>query len=222
MGISIAAALGEGARGQGGAHALRHHGRGGPGFVEAAPRAQRPSELPVARQPARAGEHEVPEPGQAGEGLGAAPLRHRQPRHLGQAAGDEGGLGVLAVAEPVHDPGRDGDDVLEGGRELGPHQVVARVGADGLGGEHALHRLRPRDVRSRHHHRRGLSLGHLEGEARARRARRRDGRGSPPPPPPTCAAGCRAPGPWWPTRAGPPRGAARGAAGTAGGRTRRG
>ena len=55
--------------------------------------------------------------------------RHRQPRHLGQAAGDERGQRVVAEAEAVDDAGGDGDHVLQRAAELDADHVLARIQA---------------------------------------------------------------------------------------------
>ena len=63
-------------------------------------------------------------------------------RELGEAAGDEGGAGVLAEAGADHGAGGDGDDVLGGAAELGADRVVVAVEAEGGAGEQAMRRAR--------------------------------------------------------------------------------
>jgi len=88
---------------------------------------ERHTELSVAREAAGAGQHQIAEPGQACERPGGGPEGDREPRHLGEPACDERGPRVLAEAEPVGDPGRDGHDVLQRPARLDADDVPVRV-----------------------------------------------------------------------------------------------
>ncbi len=122
---------------------------------------------PVSRQVGVAGEHQVAQPGQAGEGERVGALLHRQPRDLGQAAGDERGQRVGAEAAAVADPGGDGHHVLDAAADLHAHHVAGGVGPEGLAVEGVLHLPRDPLPARRHRHRGGQPLGHLLGEGRA-------------------------------------------------------
>ena len=56
--------------------------------------------------------------------------RDAEPRELGEAARDERGLRVVAVAEAVGDAGTDGEHVLQRARDLAPDDVGVRVDAE--------------------------------------------------------------------------------------------
>src|SRR5205814_4551918 len=85
----------------------------------------------VAGERAGAGEDEVADTGEAGEGLAAASAGHGKTRHLSYASGDEGGGGVVAEVEAVGDPGGKRDDVLHGAAEFDAGHVVVGVDAQG-------------------------------------------------------------------------------------------
>ena len=161
------------------AHALRHH---------AAAR-QRPRPAPVPRPSAwprrRLRERRPvqvrtrsPRPARPDRVSGRPPSATARRVISARPAGDEGGHGVVAVAQAVDDAGRDGDHVLERARELDAHHVVAGVGAERAAGDGALDRLGHARSRRRHHDRGGLALRDLQRERRARRARPAAGPGS--------------------------------------------
>ena len=68
---------------------------------------------------------------------GSPPMRDAEPAHLGQAAGDDRGAGVVAGTEAVGHARRDGDDVLQHAAELAADDVLVRVHAEQVGGEDA-------------------------------------------------------------------------------------
>src|SRR5215211_2364814 len=78
--------------------------------------------VPPHRRPAR--DHEVAHPGEPREGLLLPPCGDRQPRHLGEAAGDERRFGVAAEPEAIGAAGGEADHVLGGGTELDADHVV--------------------------------------------------------------------------------------------------
>ena len=64
-----------------------------------------------------------PSPARPGERLGPGAVRDREVGHLGEPARDDRCLGVLAVADAVDDPDRDGDEVLEHAAEFGADHI---------------------------------------------------------------------------------------------------
>ena len=85
------------------------------------------AEAMVARQVRAAGRDEVAHPGEPGERERVGAGRDAEPRHLGEAAGQQPGLAVVAEAEPVGGTGRDGDDVLERAAQLDAEDVLVDV-----------------------------------------------------------------------------------------------
>ena len=73
---------------------------------------------PVAAVARGAGGDQVADAGKAGERGDVGPLDHAQPGHLGHAARDEAGAGVVAEAEAVGHADRHGDGVLDRAAEL--------------------------------------------------------------------------------------------------------
>ena len=92
----------------------------------------------VAAERAGAGEHQVADAGEAGEGFAARAAGHGEARDLGDAAGDERGGGVVAEAHAGGDAGGDGDDIFERAAEFDADDVGGRVEAEGFGGEFLL------------------------------------------------------------------------------------
>ena len=135
----LALSLGQGGGGQGGAHAFGH--QAGAGLGEAQPPPQPLAHPAIAGERAGAREHQVAEAGQPGQGLRAPPEGSGQAADLGEPSGDEGGHGVVTIAQAVHDASGDGDHVLESARQLDPDDVFARVHAERAGGEHPLDAL---------------------------------------------------------------------------------
>ena len=82
---------------------------------------------------------EVSDAGQARKGVDIAAHGHAQPGDLRNAAGDEGGAGVVAVAQARGDAHAQGDDILHGTAQL--HALDIRVGVNAHAGvvEHLLH-----------------------------------------------------------------------------------
>ena len=89
----------------------------------------------------RAGDDQVANTGQTGEGLAVRADRHAQPGDLGKTARHEQGLGVVAVAHAVADTGAEGDDVLECRAQLDAGRVRAGVDAETAAHEGVLHAL---------------------------------------------------------------------------------
>ena len=80
-----------------------------------------------------------PRPGESGHGFLTPAARDDEARDLGEAAGDEGGDGVVAQSESVANAGGDGDDVLERASEFDSDDVVVGVNAETGIAELALH-----------------------------------------------------------------------------------
>ena len=90
----------------------------------------RPSSNPTCRlrlKLACARDDEIAEPAQTRERVTPPAFRARKPRDLGQPAGDERRHRVLTETQPLHDAGRDRDDVLQRAANLDPGDIVARV-----------------------------------------------------------------------------------------------
>ena len=134
-----AVARGELERGAGGADAfgdLAVHA--GEDVGELAAAAELDADGAVAGEGAGAGEDEIAEAGETGESLAVAAAGDGEAGDLGDAAGDDGGAGVVAEVEALNDSGGEGDDVLERAAELDAGDVVVGVDAEGGGGEVAL------------------------------------------------------------------------------------
>ncbi len=84
----------------------------------------------VAGERSGAGEDEVADAGEAGESLAAASAGYGEAGHLGDAAGDEGGGGVVAEVEAVDYAGGEGDDILEGAAEFDSGDVIIGIEAE--------------------------------------------------------------------------------------------
>ena len=88
------------------------------------------AEAEVARAGRRAGEDEVAEAGEAGQRLGARALGEAEAGHLGKAARDQGGAGVLAEPPALDHAAGDGEHVLDRAADLGAGDVVGQIGAE--------------------------------------------------------------------------------------------
>ena len=84
----------------GGRHPFDDRAPAGERRAEACAASERQPERIIARLGGGAGQHEIAEPGQAAEGFGAAALGDPEPDHLGQAAGDQRGAGIVAETAP--------------------------------------------------------------------------------------------------------------------------
>jgi hypothetical protein len=96
--------------------------RRGPAFPDAA----------VAAVAAGAGDDQVAHAAEAGEGCRLAVERGSETTDFDEAAGDQGGPGVVAEAESVADADGDGDDILERATDLNAGDVVAGVDAESV------------------------------------------------------------------------------------------
>ena len=111
-------------------HAFGDHAERGGGFLEGLAVAEGQADAVVARVDGEAGDDQVADAGEAGEGLRPAAEGDAEAGHFRQRAGDQGGDGVVAEAEACGDAGGDGEDVLDRAAELDPGEVVAGVGAE--------------------------------------------------------------------------------------------
>ena len=107
-----------------------------------------------------------PDAGEAGKGFAAAAAGYGEAGDFGDAAGHEGGGGVVAEADAGGDTGGDGDDVLERAAEFDADDVGGGVEAEGLGGELLLDAGGDRVVEGDGDGG-GLALGDFKGEAGA-------------------------------------------------------
>jgi hypothetical protein len=110
--------------------AFRHRPAVGEKLRRRAAFAEALAEAEVARAYRRTCEYEVAEAGQAGKGLGPGAAGEAEAGHLGEAARDQGGAGVLAEPAPLDDSAGDGEDVLDGAADLGADDVVRQIGAE--------------------------------------------------------------------------------------------
>ena len=87
----------------------------------------------IARAGRRAGQHQVAQPGQAGERLALARPGQAEAGHFGKAAADQRGAGVLAEAAALDDAAGDRQHVLDRPADLRAGHVVAgsRCGRSG-------------------------------------------------------------------------------------------
>ena len=85
------------------------------------------------------GHDEVADAGQTCESVDIAAHRHAQTGDLGDAAGDEGSAGIIAVAEAGGDADAQRDDVLHGTAQLYTLDVLVGVDAHAIVGEDLLH-----------------------------------------------------------------------------------
>ena len=130
------------------------------------------AEAMVPRQVRAAGGDQVAHPGEAGERQRVRAGRDAEPRHLGQTAGQQPGLAVVAEAEPVGGAGRDRDDVLERPAQLDAEDVLVHVQPEPPPGDPRDDPLRERQVRGGDDGRRRQVARDLGREVRA--GQRRD------------------------------------------------
>jgi hypothetical protein len=136
-------------------------------FRELAALAQRLADGAVAAERAGAGEDQVADTGETGESFTAASAGDGEPGDLRNAAGDEGGGGVVAEADSGGDAGGDGDDVLERAAQLDTDDIRGRVEAEGFRGELLLDAGGDVAVAKGDGYGGGLGLGDFKGEAGA-------------------------------------------------------
>lgn len=106
---------------------LGHHPHAADDARKRFPFAQLGADMPISTEPSRAGEDKVSYSGQSRERLFLRTEIGAEPGDLGQPPRHQGGAGVGPELEGVADPGRDGDDVLEGAPDFHSDHIVARV-----------------------------------------------------------------------------------------------
>ena len=136
--------------------------------------ADAPADREIARLALGAGEHQVAEAGEAGEGLRPAAETAAEPRHLGQAARDQGRSSVGAVSQTIGNPRGYGQHVLDRAAELHADYVIAGVGAKLRTVKQFRYPLGVGGILRRDGHCRGQAASDLGGETGPRQ--RRDGR----------------------------------------------
>jgi len=88
---------------------------------------------PVACQPyssclsSGAGQHQIPNPGQAANVCGFAPSFNPQSSDLCKSPCNHRGPGIQTGSLPVNDPGRDSDDILHRAADFNPDDIVACI-----------------------------------------------------------------------------------------------
>ena len=103
--------------------------------------AQQHTGVQVAAVHTGAGHDQIAHAGQAREGFRLAAHGQTQPGQLGIAAGDKGGLGVIAIAQAQCDADGQRNDVFDRAAQLGAAAVGVGVDAEAGRGEGFLHGL---------------------------------------------------------------------------------
>ena len=115
-----------------------HTMHGGNNIRQLAPPPEFHSDAAVPGECAGASEHQVADAGESGEGIAAAAAGYGEAGDFGDAAGHEGGGGVVAEADAGGDAGGDGDDVFERAAEFDANDVGGGIEAEGFGRELVL------------------------------------------------------------------------------------
>lgn len=165
----------------GGAVALDHAFAAGDEFVGFATFADALAKSAVAGPVAGAGGDEIAKTAEAVKRLRPRAQRRADPHHLGERAGEQGRLGVVAQAQTVAATGRDGVDVFQATAELHAGHVVAPIDPQGGAAQGDLHIGQKRLVERRagrrrggEHHRAGLARGDFGRVGRAGEAAHRE------------------------------------------------
>ena len=106
---------------------------------------------------------QVPDAGQARKGVDVAAHGHAQAGDLGNAAGDQGRAGVVAVAKAGGDAHAQGDHVLQGTAQLHALDVGVGVHAHAGVAEHILHKAGRLVIRAGRHNGGGQVQRHFLG-----------------------------------------------------------
>ena len=85
-----------------------------------------------------AGDDEVADAAEPLEGSGGTAHGGAEADHFGQAAGDEGGAGIIAEAEAAGEAAGDGKDVFDGGAPFDADEVIAGIGSEPGQGDEVL------------------------------------------------------------------------------------
>ena len=120
----------------------------------------------VAREVAGTRQHQIAQAGQAHQGFRLGADGGRQAQHLVEAAGDQACARVETQLHAVGHAGGHGQHVLHRAAELGPHHVVAGIGAERGAMHHVGHGLREHGIGAMHGHRGGQAQRDFLGERR--------------------------------------------------------
>ncbi|OIQ82860.1 hypothetical protein GALL_353600 [mine drainage metagenome] len=128
-------------------------------------------DAPVARQLAGAGQHQIAQSAQAGEGLALRAQRQAEPGHFGEPAGDQRGARVVTLLEAVADAASDRQHVLHRAADGHADLIVAGVDAHAVAVQRVHAGAQQRGVAAGRGQRRRQSARDLVGETRARQQR---------------------------------------------------
>ena len=109
------------------------------------------------------GHDQVPHAGQSREGFGLTAHGNAQAGQLRVAAGDEGGLGVVAVAQAHGNAHRQRNDVFDRAAQLNASTVGGGIHPEGGCGENLLHPPGRSRIGAARHNDGGQVTGHLLG-----------------------------------------------------------
>ena len=126
------------------------------------------ADLSIARQLAGGGQHQIAQPGQAHECLGARTERHAEPCHFCHAARDQGSARVQSQAHAVAQAGGDGQHVFHRPADFDPDQIAGCVDAQAVAVQRFDGQTAQPLVQAGRDQRRRLAAGHLDGEAGTR------------------------------------------------------
>ena len=107
-----------------------------------------------------------PSPARPGQRLGPRALGEAEAGHLGEAARDQGGAGILAEPAPLDHAAGDGEHVLDRAADLGAGDVVGEIGPEIGPGDARDQPLAERLVLDRQRHRGRQAGRHFMGEGR--------------------------------------------------------
>src|SRR6185295_18207747 len=97
------------------------------------------AESAIAAVPRKAGDHQITETAQAGEGFALRAARDPEPADFHDGTGDQRGFGIIAETKAVTDAGRDGNYVLQRAAQFNPQQVRTRIDTESGTTEQPLH-----------------------------------------------------------------------------------
>ena len=131
-----------------GVDALHHHAYLLHGLLRAFALADQDTGAVVAAVHTGGGNDQIADTGQTRKGLDIAAHGHAQPGDLGNAAGDQGGAGVIAVAKAGGDADTQRDNVLHGAAQFHALDISVGVHAHTGVAEHLLHHLGSLQIRA--------------------------------------------------------------------------